>query len=207
MNLSQTLKFRELEAAAAGSQATVADSRASDDWIKNYLDKKDQRLNDTRIRLNGLMERMHHMMEPPETRGMKASWNVYKPSITWEQHPEKIASGGQWAVTDPEGLILSTWPTRKEAERAAFSLYKGLAPSSTGATAGARVKRLSAADIFQDTEHGDKTRAKFLKHPKPRVVKLADFLRTGDLRPSSHGGGAAGAGGAAGPGGGGSGSS
>ncbi len=135
------------------------------------------------------------------TIALYSSYNIYKPSITWEQHPEKIAGGGQWAVTDLEGLIISTWKTRAEAYRAAFALYKGLAPSSTGATAGARVKHLSAADIFDDEELGDRTRAKFLKHPKPEVVKLADRLRMDDWRPSSHGhgSGAAGTGGAAGP--------
>jgi hypothetical protein len=118
-------------------------------------------------------------------------------------------------VVDPEGLLISTWDTKEEAENAAYALYHGIAPSSTGATAGARVVRLAdwkakieAADIFQDTEYGDRTRAKFLKNPKPKAVKLADFLRTGDRRPSSvNPGGAAGAGGVAGPSGGGGGTS
>lgn len=128
-------------------------------------------------------------------------------SATYLQKPERVASGGRWAVTSPEGEILSTWPTKALAEQAAFPLYKGLLPSSTGATGGARVKRLHAMDIFDNEELDNKTRAQFIKGPKPRVVKLADFLRMGDLRPSSHGQGSAGTGGAGGPAGGGGGTS
>jgi hypothetical protein len=139
-----------------------------------------------------------------DTMQLYAAYNNYKD--TYNQSPEKMAGGGKWAVVDQEGLIISVWKTREEAEKAAYPMWRGISPSSTGATAGTKIKRLSAADIFLDTEHGDKTRSKFIKHPKPKVVKLADYLRHGDLRPSSqfhHGGGAAGTGGASGPGGGG----
>jgi hypothetical protein len=63
-------------------------------------------------------------------------------------------------------------------------------------------KDIKAADIFQDQDHGDRTRARFLKHPKPKVVRDADILRTADRRPSSHGQGSAGTGGTGGPSGG-----
>ncbi len=71
MNLSQTMAIQSLKANVAGTQATTPDSRASDQWVKNYLDAKSKRLNDTRERLNNLMVRMHHIMEPPEMRGLE----------------------------------------------------------------------------------------------------------------------------------------
>jgi hypothetical protein len=129
------------------------------------------------------------------------SWRADRPSLG-NQRIERVATGGEWAVVDPDGYVISTWQTEEEAEAAAWPIYKGILPSATGPTGGARVKKLSAADIFQDTEYGDKTRAAYLKHPKPQVVKLADWLRDGDQRPSSAGG-AAGTGGAGGPSGGG----
>jgi hypothetical protein len=52
MKLSETLKLKEMQSAVAGTQATVADSRKSDEWLKNYLDAKNKRLNDLRVQLN-----------------------------------------------------------------------------------------------------------------------------------------------------------
>lgn len=199
MNISQTLKFHGLQAAAAGTQATVPDSRKADEWIKGYLDRKNKRLDDLR-------KTLHNLLDYPQPVDIDGAFRADK-SATYLQQPEKVASGGDWAVVSPEDEIISTWPTKAQAEQAAFPLYKGLAPSATGATGGARVKRLAAADIFDTPEMGDETRAQFIKGPKPRVVKLADFLRMGDLRPSSHGQGSAGTGGAGGPSGGGSGTS
>lgn len=202
MNLANTLKFRDMKAAVAGTQATTPDPRSADEWIKKFLDEKNKRLNNLRQSLHKLLDHppaLDEYMRPE----LKAAYNEYKD--TYNQSPKKMAGGGKWAVTDPEGLIISVWKTRKEAENAAFAMWRGIAPSSTGATAGARIKKLDAADIFLDTEHGDRTRAKFLKHPKPKVVRLADAMRHGDLRPSSHGGGAAGVGGTGGPSGGGGG--
>lgn len=205
MNIAQTLKFSQMKAAAAGTQATVPDSRAADSWIKSYLDRKNKRLDDLRKSLHTLLDYPPALDEYKRPE-MRAAFRADKTSLLLQQ-PEKVASGGEWAVTSPEGEIISTWETKDLAERAAFPLYKGLSPSSTGATAGARVTRLHATDIFDDPKLDDETRARFIKGPKPRVVKLADFLRLGDLRPSSHGGGAAGTGGAGGPSGGGSGTS
>lgn len=221
MNLRQQLGLYDMKAYAAGTQATVPDSRSADAWIKKWLSDKQERLNNLRQDLLRVKGRDPEPIYKSDADQLEASWNVYKPSVKLEQHPQKVADGGEWAVTDPEGLIISTWPTKQEAERAAFALWKGVAPSSTGATAGARVKRVKDVlgdnsddnpaqrytDIFQDATYGDRTRSKFLKHPKPAAVRQADFLRTGDLRPSSRGGGAAGTGGAGGPSGGGGGSS
>lgn len=191
MNLEQSLAMKDLYAAVAGTQATSPDSRAADEWIKDYLDKKNKRLNDLRRSLTTLMG--------PEKGEVHAVYNVYKPVMS-EQTPDKVANGGQWAVMDMEGLILSTWPTQQEAEEAAFPIYRGILPSATGATGGARVKKLEAADVFQDPNYNDKMRRniRVLQHPKPKVVQYADWLRTGDHRPSSAGG-AAGTGGAGGP--------
>lgn len=205
MNISQTLKFHGLQAAAAGTQGTVPDSRKSDEWIKGYLDRKNKRLDDLRKSLHNLLDYPPELNEYKRPE-MNAAFRADKPP-TYNQQPEKVASGGEWAVVSPEDEIISTWETKALAEQAAFPLYKGLSPSSTGATAGARVKKLHATDIFDTPELGDETRAKFIKGPKPRVVKLADFLRMGDLRPSSHGQGSAGTGGTGGPSGGGSGTS
>jgi hypothetical protein len=191
MNLEQTLVLQHLRAAAAGTQATTADSRAADEWIKNWLDKKQERLNNLRVQMNTLLG--------PEKGEVHGAYNVYKPVIS-EQEPEKYANGGKWAVTDMEGLIISTWPTEAEAEEAAYPIYRGILPSATGPTGGARVRRLDAADVFTDPDLSNKTRARFLKHPKPDIVKLADWLRMGDHRPSSAGG-AAGSGGTGGGGG------
>jgi hypothetical protein len=198
MKLAEVLKIQELQGAAAGTQATSPDSRSADEWIKGYLDRKNKRLNDLRESLHRLLDYRVERTTGDGRKEIEAAFNVYKDVSL--QDPDKVASGGQWAVTDLEGLIISTWDTEEEANMAAFPLYKGIAPSSTGATAGARVKKLEAADIFQNEELGDRTRAKFLKHPKPPVVKLADWLRTGDHRPSSAGG-AAGNGGTGGGGG------
>lgn len=215
MKLADTLKLQNLEAYAAGSQATNPDSRKADDWIKKYLDDKQKRLNDLRVALHnkldfnlrsyvatGASEKERQAQE----QGISGSWQVYKDTLN--QHPERMAgNGGKWAVVDREGLILSTWDTKEEAEEASFPVYHGIAPSATGPTSGTVVKKLEAEDMFQNPDLGDKTRAKFLKHPKPKVVKVADWLRDGDHRPSSHGGGAAGTGGAGGPSGGGGGTS
>lgn len=189
MKLRDILKWDEypnIKAAAAGTQATVADSRSADEWIKNFLDQKNKRLNDFRVKMNTLLG--------PEKGEVRAAYRMDKPTPL-DQDPGKAASGGSWAVVDPEGTIISTWKTHKEAEEAAFPMYGGLLPSATGPTGGARVRKINAADIFQDTEHGDRTRSRFLKGGKPSIVKLADWLRIGDRRPSS-------ADGSAGPGGG-----
>jgi hypothetical protein len=295
MNLRNTLKYRDMKAAVAGTQATHADPRSADEWIKKFLDDKNKRQNDLRVRMHNLLDhppKLDEYLRPEmkaygtsegvkkewDTRGrgvgqrgasywkrkykeagvempiinytvkhksqyegefnlelntsegmyhqrgenvkdakekflgwylemklrkkgIEAAYNNYKD--TFNQHPEKMAGGGKWAVMDQEGLILSVWNTQEEAEAAAWPMWRGIAPSDSGPTAGTKVKRLAAADIFVDEEHGDKTRSRFIKHPKPKVVKLADALRLGDWRPSSHGGGgAAGVGGTAGPSGG-----
>ena len=213
MKLADTLRLQNLNAYAAGSQATAPDSREADAWIKKYLDDKNKRLNDLRVLLHrkldfGLRSYVETGASDKENeaaeRGIRGSWQVYKD--TQNQHPERMAGGGKWAVVDRDGLILSVWETKEEAEEASFPVYHGIAPSFTGPTAGTKVKKLEAEDIFSDPDLGDKTRAKFLKHPKPKVVRVADWLRVGDHRPSS-GGGAAGTGGAAGPSGGGGGTS
>ena len=123
------------------------------------------------------------------------AFRVDKKSI-FEQMPGRVAGHGRWAVVSPEGEIISRWATKEEADAAAWPAYKGIKPSATGASGGAQVRQLAAADIFQDEELGDRTRARFLKHPKPNIVKNADILRIGDRRPSSHGQGSAGTGGA-----------
>lgn len=199
--------MQNLWAYAAGTGSTSPDSRKADEWIKNYLDEKNKRLNDLRQTLHNKLDHppaLDEYMRPE----MKAAWRADKPP-SYIQNPKRVAGGGKWAVVSPDDEIISTWKTEKEATQAAFALYKGLSPSSTGATAGAKVKRISemnldvnAADIFQDPDHGDETRSKFIKHPKPKSVQLADQLRMGDRRPSSHGQGSAGTGGAGGPGGG-----
>lgn len=197
MKLASALKLQELHSTAAGTQATNPDSRSADEWIKKYLSDKQKRLNDLRVQLNTLLG--------PEKGEVHGSWRADKPPI-YDQDPRKVAGGGKWAVVSPEGEIISTWQSKEEAERAAYAVWKGITPSSTGATAGARVKKLQAVDVFSDPQLMEQGRKKFIKHPKPDVVKLADWMRTGDQRPSS-GGGAAGTGGAAGPSGGGAGSS
>lgn len=327
MNLANAIKLKSLDGAAAGTQATVPDSRSADDWIKKFLDDKNKRLNALRRELNHLIG--------PEKGEWHAAVREDKKSA-FPQSPGKTAQGGRWAVVSPEDEIISTWPSKEEAYRAAFPYWRGLLPSATGPTGGARVKRVrdvraggpgsgcqgencgrpktvsevfplelsktlmdddlrersfdaqskssgmrqtidinklvatqdklypevleqyyrtgaikdaqgelpvlikdgekyyiedghhrmvaqkliglkkvralvydaspkevQAADIFEDPDHGDRTRAKFLKHAKPKVVQDADQLRMADKRPSSHGQGAAGTGGAAGPSGGG----
>jgi hypothetical protein len=56
MNLSQTLKYRDMKAAVAGTQATHADSRSTDDWVKSWLDRKNERLNNLRKELHALLD-------------------------------------------------------------------------------------------------------------------------------------------------------
>lgn len=192
MNLEQTLWFKKgIKAAVAGTQATTPDSRKADAWIKDYLDKKQKRLNDLRVQMNTLLG--------PEKGEVHGSWREDKPPV-WEQMPQRAAGGGKYAVVDPEGRIISTWQTEEEAENAAYALWKGIAPSSTGATAGARVQKIEAEDVFSDPELMEQGRRDYIGHEKPDPVKLADWLRDGDQRPSS-GGGAAGTGGAGGGGG------
>lgn len=188
MNLANTLKLQNLTAGAAGAQATVADSRSADEWIKNWLDKKNKRLNDLR-------QELHNLLDFPEPVEIDGAYREDKKSI-FKQMPGRVAGHGRWAVVSPEGEIISRWDTEEEAKQAAWPAWRGIKPSATGASGGARVKKLAAADIFQDEDLGDRTRAKFLKHPKPRIVKDADILRLGDRRPSSHGQGSAGTGGA-----------
>jgi hypothetical protein len=331
MKLAQTLKLQELQSTAAGTQATVPDSRSADEWIKKYLDDKNKRLNDLRRSMNfllgpekgemqsegtsegaskgwdtrgrgrkslqlvtgdgwyahgkfypvnsgeqhidvavrdGLAPKMRgapsyekvftqpdivrirtskiYGGDRPETimnlegstkedlknvlavlpRDIKtvnlewwhpkydssgiiskeeaidvyAAWRMDKPPID-EQDVRKVAGSGKWLVVSPEDEIISRWETQDEAEKAAYANWKGITPSSTGATAGARVKRLQAEDVFSDPALMEQGRRDFIKHPKPRAVQLADWLREGDHRPSSAGG-AAGNGGTAGGGGG-----
>src|SRR5208283_1915757 len=52
MKLADTLRLQNLNAYAAGSQATAPDSREADAWIKKYLDDKNKRLNDLRVLLH-----------------------------------------------------------------------------------------------------------------------------------------------------------
>lgn len=189
MNLANTIRLQNLNGGAAGAQATVPDSRSADEWIKNWLDKKNKRLNDLR-------QQLHQLLDYPEpVDEVSGAYREDKKSI-FKQMPGRVAGHGSWAVVSPEGEIISRWDTREQAERAAWPAWNGVKPSATGASGGARVKYISAADIFQDDDLDNRTRAKFLKHPKPRVVKDADVLRMGDRRPSSHGQGSAGTGGA-----------
>lgn len=55
MKLASTLKLQEMQSAVAGTQATVADSRSADEWVKRWLDEKNQRLNDLRRQLNYIL--------------------------------------------------------------------------------------------------------------------------------------------------------
>ena len=192
MNLANAIKLQTLGASAAGAQATVPDPRSADEWIKKFLDEKNKRLNDLR-------KELHDLLDFPQPVEIDGAYREDKKSI-FEQKPGRVAGHGRWVVVSPEGEIISRWNTKAEADAAAWPAWNGIKPSATGASGGARVKKLAAADIFQDEELGNKTRARFLKHPKPRVVKDADILRMGDRRPSSHGQGAAGAGGTGGPG-------
>lgn len=320
MRLAQTLKLQELQSTAAGTQATVPDSRSADSWIKKYLDDKNKRLNDQRVRMNSLLgpekgelqsegtsegaekgwdsrgrgrksssepkalitragwygkdkfypkasnedhqdmlhrlgikdpngfngmmiafqkgyvritmgvskaylegidknsfrdalanlpkavetveldwhepKYNHEILSKEEAIDMYASWRADKPPVS-EQDIRKAASGGAWAVVTPDGEVLSTWQTQQEAENAAYSNWKGITPSSTGATAGAKVKRVKdvqAEDVYSDPQLMEQGRKKFLKHDKPMAVKLADWLRDGDHRPSSAGKAAGGTG-------------
>ena len=188
MNLANTIKLQTLEGGAAGAQATVADSRSADEWIKKWLDDKNKRLNDLR-------KELHQLLDFPQPVEIDGAYREDKKS-KFEQMPGRVSGTGRWAVVSPEGEIISRWSTKAEADRAAWPAWNGIMPSATGPTGGARVKKLAAADIFQDTDLGDKTRRKFLKHDKPQVVKDADILRIKDRRPSSHGQGSAGTGGA-----------
>lgn len=56
MNLANTLKLQNLNAGSAGTQATVADSRSADEWVKRWLDDKNKRLNDLRQSLHKLLD-------------------------------------------------------------------------------------------------------------------------------------------------------
>lgn len=56
MNLANTLRLQNLNAGSAGAQATVPDSRSSDEWIKKFLDAKNKRLNDLRKSLHKLLD-------------------------------------------------------------------------------------------------------------------------------------------------------
>lgn len=190
MNLAETLRLRTLKASSAGAQATVPDSRSADEWIKKWLDNKSKRQDDLR-------KELHSLLDFPNPVEIDGAYREDKKSA-FEQMPGRVAGFGRWAVVSPEGEIISRWNTKAEADAAAWPAWNGIKPSATGASGGARVKKLSAADIFQDPDMGDRTRARFLKHGKPRVVKDADILRVGDRRPSSHGQGAAGTGGAGG---------
>lgn len=125
-----------------------------------------------------------------------AAWRVDK-QPTYAQDPRKVASGGKWAVVSPEDEIISTWQSEDEAKKAAYVYWRGIAPSATGPTGGARVKKIAAEDVFSDPALMEQGRRDYIGHPKPRVVKYADWLREGDHRPSSAGG-AAGTGGAGG---------
>jgi hypothetical protein len=192
MNLANTIKLQTL-GASAGAQATVPDSRSADEWIKKYLDDKNKRLNDLR-------KELHQLIDFPQPVEIDGAYRVDKLS-KFEQMPGRVAGHGSWAVVSPEGEIISRWDTKAEADQAAWPVWKGLKPSATGASGGARVVRLkrkdiAAADIFEDQDLGDSTRRRFIKHDKPQAVKDADILRLKDRRPSSHGQGSAGTGGA-----------
>jgi len=209
MKLQDVIRFQNIRAAAAGTQATVADSRSADEWIKNYLSDKQKRLDDLRKTLHNLLDRPPKLDEymRPE---MKAAFRADK--LFPLQKPGRVGGTGRWAVITPDGEILSRWETKAEADAAAWPLWRGIKPSATGPTGGARVVELGdedevttndilnveAADIFDTPELQEKTRNKHkvLRHPKPRAVQDADILRLGDRRPSSHGQGSAGTGGA-----------
>jgi hypothetical protein len=140
MNIRQTLAMQDIWAHAAGTGSTSPDSRKSDAWIKDFLDQKQKRLNDLRQDLHNKLDHPPALDEylRPE---MKAAWRADKTPV-YSQDINKVASGGSWGVISPDGEVISTWKTKKEAENAAFALYKGLSPSSTGATAGARVEKI-----------------------------------------------------------------
>lgn len=209
MRLTDTCRLHGIAGAAAGTQATVVDSRKADDWIKQYLSDKQKRLDDLRKELHGLLDhppKMDEYMRPEQT--FHGSYREDKRSPI--QQPGRAPGHGRFAVCSPEGEIISRWPTKEEARSAAWGMWRGISPSATGATGGARVVEIDenaseildpldvhAADIFQDPDHQDKTRNKFkvLRHKKPRAVEDADRIRMGDNRPSSHGQGSAGTGG------------
>lgn len=199
MKLAETIKFQNIRAAAAGTQATVPDSRSADEWIKKYLSDKQKRLDDLRKELHALLDHPPALDEymRPEMRAAYRMDKRFPP-----QDPGRVGGTGRWAVTTPEGEIISRWETKEEADAAAWPLWRGIKPSATGPTGGAKVIELSedvdAADIFQDPDLQDRTRNKHkvLRHAKPKLVQDADTLRMGDRRPSSHGQGSAGTGGA-----------
>ncbi len=145
MKLAQVLKLQELQSTAAGTQATVADSRTADEQIKAILDRKNKRLNDLRVRLNFLLG--------PEKGELHSSWRADRPSLE-NQRIKRVATGGKWAVVDPDGYVTSTWQTEEEAQKAAYAMWKGITPSSTGATAGARVKKLETSGTSEGASKG-----------------------------------------------------
>lgn len=141
MKLNDAIKVSNLDF-ASGTQATVADSRSADEWIKKWLDEKNKRQNDLRVSLHKLLDHPPTLDEylRPE---MKAAFRVDKPPI-YEQKPGRVASGGRWAVVSQEGEIISTWQTEEEAKKAAKPYWRGLLPSASGPTGTAQVKYIAA---------------------------------------------------------------
>lgn len=135
MKIAETISM--LKGAAAGTQATSPDSRSADDWIKQYLSDKQKRLNDLRVRMNFLLG--------PEKGEVHGAWRMDKID-NWQQDPDRAPGQGDWFVTDPEGIIISRWPTREEAEKAAYNLYKGIVPSNSQ---GNQVRRLVRGRVVQ----------------------------------------------------------
>lgn len=157
--------LRLIHGEQAGSQTGAPDSRKADDWIKNYLDEKQGRLNELR----------QQVMRVKDAAPIRAAFNIIKNTV--DQDPDRMAEGGRFAVIDPEGLLISTWPTQQQAQKAAYMM-----PS-------AKWVDMGADDAF---------RARYLGK-KPKALEEADNLRQRiQTRPRTT----AGTGGAAGPGGG-----
>ena len=170
MNLAQaiSMKLKEVKA-AAGTQATVADSRSADKWIKEWMDRRQNSLNEMRQALTRTYD-----PEPTKKEDVDAAVQEMKPKV---QFPEKTAEGGRYAVADPEGLIVSTHHEFEDAKKAASAKRYG------------RVIDLGANEEFRE---------RYLQ-PKSDLLKSVDYLRKGLGRLPGRGGGAAGNGGTGSP--------
>jgi SLT domain-containing protein len=104
LRLTTTVRLYEnMQADTASGHAGPPDSRSADEWIKDYLDKKNKKLNDMRQELLRTVDPM-----------IRAAYQEGK--YVDEQDIYKIAEGGRWAVMSPDGLILSTHHERGDAE-------------------------------------------------------------------------------------------
>lgn len=153
MKLQDTIRLHNLKAAVAGTQATVVDSRSSDDWIKKFLSDKQKRLDDLRKNLHNLLDHppgLDEYMRPEQT--LRAAYREDKRFDP--QKPGRVGGYGKWAVVTPEGEILSRWPTKQEADEAAWPVWRGLKTSDMGPAGKARVVELSDADEITDVFAG-----------------------------------------------------